>query len=55
MNRRAFLKSGALAMLLTPLAAKAREAAKSYRIGMLWTPYPEHPVRHAIFGHSDRV
>jgi putative ABC transport system substrate-binding protein len=31
------------------LAAEAQQAVPFYRIGMLWTLSPEHPLRHAYF------
>jgi putative ABC transport system substrate-binding protein len=50
MNRRIFIGTIMGGLVTAPLAADAQQqAGKFYRIGMLWTPYPEHPVRHAIF------
>ncbi len=37
-----------LALLAAPLAAEAQQAAKVFRIGILWIAFPEDPLPHAL-------
>ena len=45
---RRFIYTLTLAIVLSPLAAGAQPAGKVYRIGMLWTFPPEHPLVQAL-------